>query len=92
MPNAPHHPQGDFAIDADGLASNGAGPRLTWASVGLLRAALVAGRVTPGERSPLKPHLDAAIAARRVGAERYDGPWTDVGTVERLNALNAAPA
>ena len=91
VPNAPHHPQGDFGIDADGLASYDAGPRHTWASVGLLRAALVAGRVRPGERSPLRPHLDAAIAARRVGAELYRGAWTDVGTPERLAALNAAP-
>ncbi len=74
VPNAPHHPQGDFGIDADGLASYAAAPRRTWASVGLLRAALVAGRVAPGERSPLRPHLDAALAARRVGAELWRAP------------------
>ena len=89
VPNAPHHPTGDFGIDAAGLASTSAQPRLTWASVGLLRAGLVEGRVTPGERAPLRPHLEAALAARRVGAELYRGAWTDVGTVERLQALNA---
>jgi N-acetyl-alpha-D-muramate 1-phosphate uridylyltransferase len=26
-----------------------------------------------------------------VSAELYHGPWTDVGTPERLAALNAAP-
>jgi MurNAc alpha-1-phosphate uridylyltransferase len=29
-----------------------------------------------------------AIAAGRLGAQRWDGRWTDVGTVERLAALN----
>ena len=92
VPNAPHHPRGDFGIDADGLASNDIEPRFTWASVGLLRAGIVAGRVAAGGRSPLKPHLDAAIAARRVGAELYRGAWTDVGTVERLAAVDEAGA
>lgn len=87
VPNAPHHPQGDFGIDAEGRASRTAEPRLTWASVGLFRAALVAG-VKPGEKLPLTPLLRAGADAGRISAERYDGAWTDVGTVERLNALN----
>ena len=88
VPNAPHHPPGDFGIDARGLASLDARPWLTWASVGLLRGGLVAG-VIAGQRSPLRPHLHAALAAGRIGAERYGGAWTDVGTPERLAALNA---
>lgn len=85
--NAPHHPQGDFGIDADtGLATAGP-PRRTWASVGLFRAELFAG-IAPGTRLPLRPRLDAALAAGRLGAEAWDGAWTDVGSVERLRALN----
>ena len=30
--NAPHHPDGDFGIDADGLASRTVGPKFTWAA------------------------------------------------------------
>jgi N-acetyl-alpha-D-muramate 1-phosphate uridylyltransferase len=86
--NAPHHPGGDFGIAADGFASATTSPRWTWASVGLFRAALVEG-VEPGMRQALRPHLDAAIAARRVTAQRWDGHWTDVGTPDRLAALNA---
>lgn len=85
--NAPHHPQGDFGIDAEGYAVADA-PRLTWASVGLFRAELVRG-VEVGTRARLRPFLDAAIAARRVSAERFAGDWTDVGSPERLAALNA---
>ena len=89
VPNAPHHPQGDFAIDANGLAHEQGPGRLTWASVGLFRAELFAG-VAPGTRLPLRPLLQQAIAAGRLGAERWDGPWTDVGTPERLAALNGS--
>ncbi len=91
VPNAPHHPQGDFGIDAQGLASRTAEPRLTWASVGLFRAALVAD-VPVGQKLPLTPLLRAGADAGQISAERYDGEWTDVGTIERLNALNPAGA
>lgn len=88
VPNAPHHPEGDFGITPQGLASRTDTPRLTWASVGLFRAAIVEG-VTVGDRLPLTPLLRAGADAGRISAERYDGRWTDVGTVERLEALNA---
>ncbi|MFO1326107.1 MAG: nucleotidyltransferase family protein [Rubrivivax sp.] len=87
VPNAPHHPQGDFSIDAQGLAREDGPHRFTWASVGLFRAELFAG-IAPGTRLPLRPLLQQAIAAGRLGAERWDGAWTDVGTPERLAALN----
>jgi MurNAc alpha-1-phosphate uridylyltransferase len=70
-----------------------AGPRaaadkLTWASVGLFKPGLFAD-IAPGTRLALRPKLEAALDAGRLAASRWDGPWTDVGTVERLNALNA---
>lgn len=88
VPNAPHHPRGDFGIGADGLALADAAERHTWASVGLFRAEMFAG-IAPGARLPLRPRLDAAIAAQRLGARLWHGAWTDVGTPERLAALNA---
>jgi MurNAc alpha-1-phosphate uridylyltransferase len=90
VPNAPHHPTGDFGIDADGLASRSVEPRFTWASVGLFRASLVA-HVPVGQKLPLTPLLRAGADAGKISAQRYDGAWTDVGTIERLNALNAPP-
>ena len=41
-----------------------------------------------GTAAPLAPLLRQAIAAGRVSAELYEGAWTDVGTPERLAALN----
>jgi MurNAc alpha-1-phosphate uridylyltransferase len=88
-PNAPHHPGGDFGIDARGLAVSDAPQRRTWASVGLFRAAMFKD-VAVGTRLALRPLLDRGIAEQRISAETWDGEWTDVGTPERLLALNAA--
>jgi MurNAc alpha-1-phosphate uridylyltransferase len=38
---------------------------------------------------PLKPLLLRSMAAKRCSAELYTGVWEDVGTPERLSALNA---
>jgi len=84
--NAPHHPGGDFGIDAQGLASRSAEPRFTWASIGLFRAALFRD-ITVGTKMALRPKLEQAIDQRRLRATKYDGRWTDVGTMERLAEL-----
>ncbi len=86
--NPPHHPSGDFGLDrTTGLATHSE-PRRTWASVGLFRAAMFAD-IEPGTRLALRPRLDAALAAGRLGAQAWEGHWTDVGTAERLMALNS---
>ena len=41
-----------------------------------------------GMKAPLAPLLRAAMDAGRVSAALYMGPWTDVGTPERLAELN----
>jgi MurNAc alpha-1-phosphate uridylyltransferase len=89
--NAAHHPKGDFGIDAQGFAVTDAPQRRTWASVGLFRAAMFQG-VAAGTKLPLRPLLDDGIARRLVSAQAWDGEWTDVGSVERLQALNTPRA
>jgi MurNAc alpha-1-phosphate uridylyltransferase len=88
--NPPQHPGGDFGI-ADGLATaGGVGPRQTWSGIGAFRAAFVDALMhdfEAGAKARMRPYLDAAIAARRLGAERWPGAWADVGTPERLAAL-----
>ena len=89
VPNPPHHPQGDFGI-ADGLAVREA-PCFTWSSIGLFSARfaseLLRG-IAIGTRAPLRPYLEAAIDRRALGATLWRGAWTDVGTPDRLAALN----
>jgi len=83
VPNPPQHPRGDFALQ-DGMVID-AEPRLTYSGIAVLHPRLFAG-CTPGA-FPLAPLLKRAMAAGQVSGERYDGLWTDVGTPERLQAL-----
>lgn len=87
VPNPPHHPAGDFALRGDRLLADG-GPRLTFSGIGAYRRALFDG-VDPARKAPLAPLLRAACLAGRAGAERHDGRWIDVGTPQRLAALDA---
>jgi N-acetyl-alpha-D-muramate 1-phosphate uridylyltransferase len=89
VPNAPHHPDGDFGIDAASGLATLAPPRCTWASVGLFRAAMFDG-VAPDKPMKLRPLLDAAIAARRLSAQLWPERWIDVGTTLRLREADAA--
>lgn len=96
-PNPAHHPQGDFAYAAGRALPLAAGaPSYTYSTLALLRQDLFAPpwcdvpRGNPqGRPAPLGPLLRQAVAAGRVGATLYQGAWTDVGTPERLQALNA---
>ncbi len=86
VPNPDHHPAGDFAVDGAGCV-RASGRKLTYGGNALLRPALFAGWA-PGAQ-PLKPILDAAIARGTLRGLRYDGPWIDVGTPERLERARA---
>lgn len=86
VPNPPHHATGDFVLAPGGLAASGE-PRLTFAGIGIYRPQLFAG-LTRGTPAKLGPLLHAAIAAGQVGGELHAGHWVDVGTPERLAALD----
>lgn len=86
VPNPAHHPRGDFACVAGRACADGP-ERLTFSGLSVLRPELFDG-CAPGA-FPLAPLLRRAIDAGRVSAERYDGLWSDVGTVERRKALEA---
>jgi N-acetyl-alpha-D-muramate 1-phosphate uridylyltransferase len=85
VPNPEHHTGGDFVLQGREVCV-GAAPRLTYSGIGVFRPELFAR--CPTGRFPLLPLLQEAIAARRLSGERYDGRWTDVGSVQRLTALN----
>ncbi len=85
VPNPEQHPRGDFHLAASGLIADGE-PRHTYSGIAIFHPELFAG-CTDG-RFPLKPLLDRAIEAGRLGGELHDGLWTDVGTPARLAALD----
>ena len=84
--NPAHHPGGDFAL-VDGLARAAGEPRLTFSGIGVYRPALFAA-VPAGSKARLAPLLIAAMEHAAVSAEKFDGCWIDVGTPERLAALD----
>jgi MurNAc alpha-1-phosphate uridylyltransferase len=85
--NPPHHPGGDFAL-ADGQVANTGTSMLTFSGIGVYRPALFAA-IARGTRAQLAPLLRAAAADGRVTGERFRGRWLDVGTPDRLAALDA---
>jgi len=84
VPNPPQHPKGDFAL-ADGRVLEQGGPTWTYSGFGLYRPDLFEG-CTPGKFA-LLPLFQRAIRAQRLHAQTYSGLWNDVGTIERLAAL-----
>jgi MurNAc alpha-1-phosphate uridylyltransferase len=84
--NPPHHPEGDFSLRGAEVDSNDE-PKLTFSGIGLYRPELFKS-IRSGSKGQLAPLLRAAMARKRVSGEVHRGVWHDVGTPERLSALN----
>jgi len=94
VPNPAHHPLGDFTLRdgrVDHLPSteSEAGDPIaaTYSGIGVYDPGLFADCASG--RHPLKPLLNDAIARVLLSGELYQGVWEDVGTPERLTALNS---
>ena len=85
VPNPPHHERGDFVLREGRMVEPAEGERLTFSGVGVYRPELFDG--CRDGVFKLAPLLRAAARAGRVGAELYRGEWMDIGTPERLAAL-----
>ena len=85
--NPSQHPAGDFSLEG-GVVGNAPSPRYTYAGIAVLAPRLVA-EIAAGQKAPLAPLWRAAAARGEVTGELYAGHWSDVGTVERLTALQA---
>jgi MurNAc alpha-1-phosphate uridylyltransferase len=88
--NPEHNPRGDFALDASEVAMEG-GARHTFSGIALYRPELFQG-IRRGSKGKLLPLLNEAIDRRRVSGELHAGVWHDVGTPQRLAALNESGA
>jgi len=96
--NPPHHPQGDFVLQPDGRLCDNGGERLTFSGIGVYRPRLLRGwRAVIGEapgvdatppRFRIAPLLRAAMRRDAASGEHHAGAWTDVGTPQRLEALD----
>lgn len=85
--NPPQHPRGDFAL-AGGQVRETGERLLTFSGIGVYAPRLFGG-IAPGAKAPLAPLLRKAMAAGRVSGEHFRGRWHDIGTAERLQALDA---
>jgi MurNAc alpha-1-phosphate uridylyltransferase len=82
--NPAHHPAGDFALRDGRIGYDGA--RSTFSGVGAYRPALFES-VAPHTKAQLAKLLRPQIEAGRVSGEHHRGQWSDIGTPERLRAL-----
>ena len=102
VPNPEHNSRGDFCINADGqLRVIDAMPQgaetYTFSTIALYKRAFfaqpecgIAAGNPQGVAAPLAPLLRHAASQNLISASVYEGAWVDVGTPERLAALNAA--
>jgi MurNAc alpha-1-phosphate uridylyltransferase len=84
VPNPAHHPRGDFTL-AGGRVVPACAETHTYSGLSLLRPELFADRA-PGA-FPLGPLLRETVIRGQVSGEIYPGRWSDVGTPQRLAAL-----
>lgn len=76
--------EGDFVLK-QGRVYDTKGPRLTFSGIAVYRPELFTD--CQDERFPLAPLLRKNMANGQVSGEHYTGRWVDVGTPERLMAL-----
>ena len=97
--NPEHHAAGDFTLNADGALHREGPARLTYSGIGVYRPELLnawqslvgdnEGVQAKPPRFKLLPLLLAAMQRDAVTGTHFKGAWTDVGTPERLAALDA---
>ncbi len=85
--NPAHHPEGDFYL-SNSLVNLENGEKLTFTGIGIYSPSLF--DQVHEESFPLAPVLHKAMTDGLVSGQYYGGKWIDVGTPERLEALDKA--
>jgi MurNAc alpha-1-phosphate uridylyltransferase len=81
IPNPPHHPGGDFALEGARVRNDG-DMRHTFSGIAVYHPRLFAG-LEPGRYSVV-PLLRRTVENHVVTGEVYRGEWLDIGSPERL--------
>lgn len=83
--NPQHNPGGDFSLVESSVGNDGP-TRYTFSGISQFQRSFFDGLV-PGKQA-LAPLLQAAAKRQQVTGELFNGVWSDIGTLERLQALN----
>ena len=83
--NPEHNLQGDFSLSS-GRIQQSEQSRHTYSGIGIYHPKLFSGFQI--QRLALKPILLQAIEQQQISGQLYQGDWSDIGTVERLQQLN----
>jgi len=83
IPNPPHNPGGDFALEHARVRTRGQ-PMLTFSGMGVYHPRLFSQ--SQAGRFSVVPLLRSAMDNHLVTGEAYRGSWNDIGTPERLQA------
>ncbi len=84
--NPPHHVNGDFGIQSDGMLTNQQENRFTFSGISVYHKDFF--KNLPLTRCKLAPLLRQAIDKQQVSGQKFEGFWSDIGTPERLAILN----
>jgi len=91
VPNPAHNPGGDFALDGRQRVRypEAGDATYTFSGVSVMRPEIFALFSSASERFPIRDVLAGGIRGGYVSGEVFRELWWDVGTLERLEALNA---
>lgn len=84
--NPAHNPRGDFALHEQQITRQPGQLNYTFSGISVLSPALFEG-LEPGFHK-LRPLFERAVSKGRLQGQLHTGAWCDVGTPERLQALN----
>jgi len=90
VPNPAHHPKGDFVLDSQQCVRYPTEDQatFTFSGISVMRPEIFAMYSSASERFPIREVLAGGIRDGYVSGEVFTGTWWDVGTLERLEALN----
>lgn len=85
VPTPDYKSRGDFDLEDDKVR-NTESPRLTYSGIARYRSSFFAGK--ENGRFSVVPMLREAADEGRLSGSLFEGRWADVGTPQRLDALN----
>tara|TARA_Y100000746_G_C15464783_1_gene433329 strand:+ start:2365 stop:3057 length:693 start_codon:yes stop_codon:yes gene_type:complete len=83
--NPIHHPDGDFFLNGDKVEIASGPKPYTYSGMSIISPSLFCN--CKEKIFPLEPLLEDHASKGNLTGEFYDGVWTDVGTQERLTAI-----